>query len=219
MAFCGGAPPKRKWWRAAEQSAAANTTALLQQNASSEIRESVDPPAHLRREIVVYPTTEAPGTIIVDTPNTHLYFVLGDGRAMRYGVGVGRDGFTWSGTKTVERKTEWPDWYPPAACCSASPICLGSWLAARETRSAPAIYLTGTVYRIHGTNKPSSIGTRVSSGCIRMLNADVTDLYQRTRVGTKVVVLPLNDHHVAQLLSGPLPRAPKSDLIFDESMR
>ncbi len=217
------------WWgtaqaqvlaMAAEQSAAANTTALLQQNASSEIRESVDPPAHLRREIVVYPTTEAPGTIIVDTPNTHLYFVLGDGRAMRYGVGVGRDGFTWSGTKTVERKTEWPDWYPPADMLQRQPY-LPRFMAGGPGNplGARAIYLTGTVYRIHGTNKPSSIGTRVSSGCIRMLNADVTDLYQRTRVGTKVVVLPLNDHHVAQLLSGPLPRAPKSDLIFDESMR
>ena len=143
---------------------------------------------------LIIPTGEPAGTIIVDTPNAYLYFVLGADKAIRYGVGVGRTGFTWSGTKTIERKTEWPDWYPPAEMLQRQPY-LPRFMAGGPGNplGARAMYLSGTVYRIHGTNKPSSIGTRVSSGCIRMLNADVIDLYERTHVGTKVVVLPLND--------------------------
>jgi lipoprotein-anchoring transpeptidase ErfK/SrfK len=156
-------------------------------------------PARLRRQIVDYPTAEAPGTIIVDTPNTFLYLVLGGGKAIRYGIGVGREGFTWSGIKTIERKSEWPDWIPPADMLQRQPY-LPRFMAGGPGNplGARAMYLSGTVYRIHGTNKPSSIGTHVSSGCIRMLNADVTDLYQRTHIGTKVVVLPMTRQRVAQ---------------------
>ncbi len=146
---------------------------------------------HLRRQIVAYPTREAAGTIVVDTPNTYLYFVLGDGRAVRYGIGVGRDGFRWSGIRTIERKAEWPDWHPPADMLARQPY-LPRMMAGGPGNplGARALYIGGTVYRIHGTNAPHTIGKRVSSGCIRMLNEDVTDLYERARVGGKVVVLP-----------------------------
>jgi lipoprotein-anchoring transpeptidase ErfK/SrfK len=198
----------------------ANTTALPQQDASAQLGEAADIPARLRRQAVDYSTADPVGTIIVDTPNAYLYFVLGSGKAVRYGIGVGREGFTWSGTKTIERKTEWPDWYPPAEMLQRQPY-LPRFMAGGPGNplGARAMYLGGTVYRIHGTNKPSSIGTRVSSGCIRMLNSDVIDLYERTRVGTKVVVLPLNDRRVAQLVTRPATFAPKQTEIFDESMR
>jgi lipoprotein-anchoring transpeptidase ErfK/SrfK len=159
-----------------------------------------DVAARLHRQIVDYSTAEAPGTVIVDTPHTYLYFVLGSGKAVRYGIGVGRDGFTWSGVKTIERKSEWPDWLPPADMLHRQPY-LPRFMAGGPGNplGARAMYLSGSVYRIHGTNKPSSIGTHVSSGCIRMLNEDVVDLYGRTHIGTKVVVLPMTYHHkVAQ---------------------
>jgi lipoprotein-anchoring transpeptidase ErfK/SrfK len=161
--------------------------------------EAAAVPARFHRQIVYYQTTEAPGTIIVDTPNTYLYFILGGGKAIRYGIGVGREGFTWSGVKSIERKSEWPDWIPPADMLARQPY-LPRFMAGGPGNplGARAMYLSGTVYRIHGTNKPSSIGTHVSSGCIRMLNADVTDLYERARVGTKVVVLPMTGQRVAQ---------------------
>ena len=195
----------------------ANTAALPQQATSAEFGEAADIPARLRRQVVDYPDRRAGRYVIVDTPNAYLYFVLGANKAIRYGIGVGRTGFTWSGTKTIERKTEWPDWYPPAEMLQRQPY-LPRFMAGGPGNplGARAMYLSGTVYRIHGTNKPSSIGTRVSSGCIRMLNADVIDLYERTHVGTKVVVLPLNDRQLAQLATGS---APKSTQIFDESMR
>ena len=159
----------------------------------------VDVSGRLRRQIVEYSTGEAAGTVIVDTPHTYLYFVLGGGRAVRYGIGVGRDGFTWSGVKTIERKSEWPDWLPPAEMLQRQPY-LPRFMAGGPGNplGARAMYLSGSVYRIHGTNKPSSIGTHVSSGCIRMLNEDVIDLYGRTHIGTKVVVLPVTNHKVAQ---------------------
>jgi lipoprotein-anchoring transpeptidase ErfK/SrfK len=145
----------------------------------------------LRRRVVEYPTNEVPGTIIVDTPNTYLYYVLPGGKAIRYGVGVGREGFTWAGVKTVERKAEWPDWTPPAEMIARSPY-LPRFMAGGVTNplGARAMYLNGSFYRIHGTNAPSTIGSRATSGCIRMVNEDVIDLYDRVRVGTKVVVLP-----------------------------
>jgi lipoprotein-anchoring transpeptidase ErfK/SrfK len=148
-------------------------------------------PAHLRRQIVSYPTREAPGTIIVDTPNTYLYYVLGGGKAVRYGIGVGREGFTWSGRRAIERKAEWPDWVPPPEMIQRQPY-LPRFMAGGEGNplGARALYIGGTIYRIHGTNAPSSIGQHVSSGCIRMLNEDVIDLYSRANIGTKVVVLP-----------------------------
>lgn len=154
-------------------------------------QEVTETPAHLRRQIVSYQTREPAGTIIVDTPNTYLYYVLGNGQAVRYGIGVGRDGFRWSGVKSIERKAEWPDWVPPAEMIARQPY-LPRFVAGgpHNPLGARALYIGGTIYRIHGTNVPSSIGQRVSSGCIRMLNEDVIDLYERAKVGSKVVVLP-----------------------------
>ncbi|HWM83634.1 MAG TPA: L,D-transpeptidase [Pseudolabrys sp.] len=153
--------------------------------------EDAQLPARLQRQIVRYDTREPPGTIVIDTPHTYLYYVLGDGRAIRYGIGVGREGFTWSGVRSVTRKAEWPDWYPPAEMIARQPYL------PRMTSGGPgnplgarALYIGGTLYRIHGTNDPSTIGRQVSSGCIRLTNTDVIDLYNRAAVGAKVVVLP-----------------------------
>ena len=180
---------------------------------------ATDIPARLRRQQVNYPTTEAPGTIVIDTPNTYLYFVLGGGRAIRYGIGVGRDGFTWSGVKTIERKSEWPDWLPPADMLQRQPY-LPRFMAGGPGNplGARAMYLSGTVYRIHGTNKPSSIGTHVSSGCIRLLNEDVIDLYGHTHIGTKVVALPMDHHHVVLADLGSKPVARTRQAIFAPSL-
>src|SRR5579862_5025264 len=152
-------------------------------------------PPDLQRQVVSYPTNAAPGTVVVDTAHTYLYYVLGDGKAMRYGIGVGREGFTWSGTEAVTRKAEWPDWTPPQEMIARQPY-LPRWMAGGEGNplGARAIYLGNTMYRIHGTNMPETIGHDVSSGCIRLLNEDVIDLYGRVNVGTRVLVLP---NHVA----------------------
>jgi lipoprotein-anchoring transpeptidase ErfK/SrfK len=176
-----------------------NAGSAYQAVTSDEAGVTTETPARLRRQIVDYTTTEAPGTIIVDTPNTYLYFVLGGGKAVRYGIGVGREGFTWTGVKTIERKTEWPDWHPPADMLARQPY-LPRFMAGGPGNplGARAMYLSGTVYRIHGTNAPTTIGQQVSSGCIRMVNDDVVDLYARTHVGTKVVVLPMGQHHIVQ---------------------
>jgi lipoprotein-anchoring transpeptidase ErfK/SrfK len=145
----------------------------------------------LQRQIVAYTGTEAPGTIIIDTPHTFLYYVVGNGKALRYGIGVGRKGFTWSGVKAIARKAEWPDWYPPPEMIARQPY-LPRMVAGGPGNplGARAMYIGGTEYRIHGTNDPSTIGKFVSSGCIRMTNDNVTDLYKRVQVGAKVVVLP-----------------------------
>ena len=148
-------------------------------------------PPHLRRQEVAFPTKEPAGTIVVDTSNTHLYYVLGGGRAIRYGVRVGRDGFTWNGVQKISRKAEWPDWHPPTEMIERQPY-LPRFMAGGPGNplGARAMYLGSTVYRIHGTNQPSTIGKFVSSGCIGMLNEDVSDLFERTKVGTRVVVMP-----------------------------
>jgi lipoprotein-anchoring transpeptidase ErfK/SrfK len=150
-------------------------------------------PARLKRQIVGYATREAPGTVIIDTPNTYLYYVLGGGQAIRYGIGVGRDGFTWSGVQSITKKAEWPNWTPPAEMIARQPY-LPRFMAGGPGNplGARAMYLGGTVYRIHGTNAPSTIGTHVSSGCIRLTNEDVADLYSRVNVGTRVIVLPMD---------------------------
>jgi lipoprotein-anchoring transpeptidase ErfK/SrfK len=150
-------------------------------------------PARLRRQIVSYAGREAPGTVIIDTPNTYLYYVLGNGQAIRYGIGVGRDGFTWSGTQSITKKAEWPDWTPPPEMILRQPY-LPRHMAGGPGNplGARAMYLGGTVYRIHGTNAPATIGTHVSSGCIRLTNEDVADLYSRVNVGTRVIVLPMD---------------------------
>ncbi len=157
-----------------------------------ESEESVLPD-RLRRAIVNFDAREAPGTIIIDTGNTVLYYTLGGGRAIRYGVGVGRQGFTWSGVQTISRKAEWPDWYPPAQMVARQPY-LPRFVAGGPGNplGARAMYLGASEYRIHGTNDPTTIGKFVSSGCIRMTNEDVSDLFSRVDVGTKVVVLPKN---------------------------
>jgi lipoprotein-anchoring transpeptidase ErfK/SrfK len=155
----------------------------------AEMDAAMDP--RLQRQVVAYATREAPGTIIVDTPHTFLYLVLGDGKAMRYGIGVGREGFTWSGVHPVVRKAEWPDWYPPAEMIKRQPY-LPRMVAGGPGNplGARAMYIGGTDYRIHGTNDPSSIGKFMSSGCIRLTNPDVEDLFSRVKVGAKVIVLP-----------------------------
>jgi lipoprotein-anchoring transpeptidase ErfK/SrfK len=159
---------------------------------------TVEMPARLRRQVVSYASREAPGTIIIDTPNTYLYLVLGNGRAMRYGIGIGRDGFTWSGVQTISRRAEWPDWHPPAEMIARQPY-LPRYMAGGpgNPMGARALYLGNTIYRIHGTNAPHTIGQRVSSGCIRLTNEDVTDLYSRVNLGARVVVMPQAGRHAS----------------------
>jgi lipoprotein-anchoring transpeptidase ErfK/SrfK len=142
------------------------------------------------RQVVVYTGDEKPGTIIIDTPNKFLYLVQEDGKAMRYGIGVGRPGFTWAGEKEITAKREWPDWIPPDDMLHRQPH-LPHFMAGgpENPLGARAMYLGSTLYRIHGSNEPWTIGTNVSSGCIRLRNADVIDLYNRVKVGTKVVVM------------------------------
>lgn len=142
------------------------------------------------RETVAWRGSEKPGTVVVSTSQRRLYYVLGGGEAIRYGVGVGRRGFSWSGTKTVTMKKEWPDWRPPAQMLARRPD-LPRYMAGGQDNplGARALYLGSSLYRIHGSNEPETMGAAVSSGCIRMTNEDVTDLYERVKVGAKVVVL------------------------------
>jgi lipoprotein-anchoring transpeptidase ErfK/SrfK len=155
-------------------------------------------PEQLRRQVVAYQGTEPAGTIIIDTGHTFLYLTLGSGKALRYGIGVGREGFTWSGVQTITRAAEWPDWVPPPEMVARQPY-LPRWVAGGPGNplGARALYLGNSEYRIHGTNDPTTIGKRVSSGCIRLQNADVTDLFARVGVGTKVIVLPNDQRRVA----------------------
>jgi lipoprotein-anchoring transpeptidase ErfK/SrfK len=149
---------------------------------------NIDP--QFLRQTVDYRTKEAPGTIVIDTPSHFLYLVEADGKAMRYGIGVGRPGFSWSGVHTVSAKKEWPDWVPPEEMIQRQPY-LPHFMSGGPDNplGARALYLGSTLYRIHGSNEPWTIGKNVSSGCIRMRNVDVIDLYNRVPVGTKVVVL------------------------------
>jgi lipoprotein-anchoring transpeptidase ErfK/SrfK len=171
------------------------------------VEVNADLARNLRRQVVTYPTNVAAGTVIIDTAQTYLYYVLGNGKAIRYGIGVGRHGFTWSGAQSVTRKAEWPDWIPPQEMIARQPY-LSRWMAGGEGNplGARAIYLGNTTYRIHGTNMPATIGKKVSSGCIRMLNADVIDLYSRVEVGTKTIVLP--DHNHVARIAAPASTVP-----------
>jgi lipoprotein-anchoring transpeptidase ErfK/SrfK len=146
--------------------------------------------APVPRQIVPYAGPHAPGTIVVSTAERRLYLVMPGAKAMRYGIGVGRPGFTWGGVQTITRKAEWPDWRPPAEMLKRRPD-LPRFMRGGEDNplGARAMYLGSTIYRIHGSNEPDTIGQAVSSGCIRMTNEDVADLYERVRVGTTVVVL------------------------------
>ncbi len=146
-------------------------------------------PAQFRRQLVLYRSTEPPGTIIVQTAERFLYVVQPGGRAIRYGIGVGREGFQWQGLQHITRKQEWPDWTPPAEMIARQPY-LPRFMAGGpgNPMGARALYLGETVYRIHGTNQPRTIGTAVSSGCFRLVNGDVIDLYDRIPIGTKVII-------------------------------
>jgi lipoprotein-anchoring transpeptidase ErfK/SrfK len=146
-------------------------------------------PPQFQRQLVFYRTSEPPGTIIVHTNERYLYVVQPGGRALRYGIGVGREGFQWQGLLTITRKQEWPDWTPPPEMIERQPY-LPRFMAGGPGNplGARALYLGNTVYRIHGTNQPQTIGSAVSSGCFRLVNSDVVDLYDRIPVGTKVVV-------------------------------
>jgi len=155
---------------------------------AEQAQQRIDP--RYLKQVVEYPTKEAPGTVVIDTNNRFLYYVQGGGKALRYGVGVGRPGFEWAGVKTVSQMKEWPDWRPPAEMLARRPE-LPTYMAGgpENPLGARAIYLGSSLYRIHGSNEPWTIGTAVSSGCIRMRNEDVIDLYEKVKVGTKVIVI------------------------------
>ncbi len=168
-------------------------------------------PPQFRRTTIDYPSKEPAGTIIIDTAQTYLYLVLGGGKAMRYGIGVGREGFTWSGAEKVTKMAEWPDWHPPEEMIVRQPY-LPRFMAGGEGNplGARALYLGQTLYRIHGTNQPSTIGTFVSSGCIRLTNEDIADLYGRVQLGTRVVVLPASSSAPAQATLNAQPKQQRS---------
>ena len=186
----GTAPPAAPVQQGAAPPAPAGTAALPPED-QPETGQPKELPPNLKRQLVDYSAKEPAGTIIVDTANTYLYLVLGGGKAIRYGVRVGREGFTWTGTERISRMKEWPDWFPPPEMIERQPY-LPRQMAGGPGNplGARAMYLGHTLYRIHGTNQPSTIGHYVSSGCVGMLNEDVEDLYSRVQVGTRVVVLP-----------------------------
>ena len=159
-----------------------------QQEASDPTQRPFDP--KFEKQMVDYSGKEGAGTLVVDTPNKFLYLVQGNGKALRYGIGVGKPGFTWSGVKTISAKKEWPDWTPPAEMLQRRPDLPRHMEGGPQNPlGARAMYLGSTLYRIHGSNEPWTIGTNVSSGCIRMRNQDVIDLYGRVNVGAKVIVI------------------------------
>jgi lipoprotein-anchoring transpeptidase ErfK/SrfK len=207
--FCGAASAQVLGYAAAPPSAFPSDNIMLAPNQPAVSDEGDGSgyvlPERLRRTTVALDTREAPGTIIIDTGNTALYFVLGQGRAIRYGVGVGREGFTWAGVQTITAKAEWPDWHPPAQMIARQPY-LPRFMAGGPGNplGARAMYLGTSDYRIHGTNNPATIGKFVSSGCIRLTNEDVTDLFSRVVVGTRVVVLPKNGAHLEARETGTI---------------
>jgi lipoprotein-anchoring transpeptidase ErfK/SrfK len=142
-----------------------------------------------KRQVVFYRTNAAPGTVVISTPERFLYLILGDNRALRYGIGVGRQGFQWSGMVTITRRTAWPDWTPPPEMIARQPY-LPRFMAGGpgNPMGARALYLGATVYRIHGTNQPETIGQAISSGCFRLANGDIADLFDRVTLGTRVIV-------------------------------
>ena len=171
-----------------QQVASAQPDAVAYASVAQPVEVSIDPV--YRRQEIGYAGPQGPGTVLIDTGNKFLYLVEGGGRALRYGIGVGRPGFLWAGTKTITRKAEWPDWTPPSEMLARRPDLprhMEGGMA--NPLGARAMYLGSSLYRIHGTNEPNTIGTNVSSGCIRLLNEDVADLYSRVRVGTRVIVM------------------------------
>ena len=170
-------------------------------------------PAEFQKQAVFFRTTEAPGTIVVNTSERFLYLVQGNNRAIRYGIGVGREGFQWGGLKRIEKKGEWPDWTPPPEMIERQPY-LPRFMAGGNGNplGARAMYLGKTLYRIHGTNQPSTIGHYVSSGCVGMLNDDIEDLYSRVQVGTRVVVLPGKAPDAVAASGNPPPVEPANPM-------
>lgn len=171
----------------------ATNVALAAPRAAAAPSSRLDP--RFLPQVVSYDSSEKPGTIIINTEQRYLYYIMGNGQARRYGVGVGKEGFAWSGTEKISRKAEWPSWRPPAEMIKRVREEEGRILPAQmnggpeNPLGARAIYLGSTLYRIHGTNQPWTIGKAVSSGCIRMRNEDVVDLYERAEVGAKVIVI------------------------------
>ena len=172
-------PPSDMYWRAASPSS---------RRRSPSTRAPIDP--KFLKQVVAYSGSEPPGTIVIDTPQRFLFLVQDNGTALRYGIGVGKPGFTWAGEKKVSAKKEWPDWTPPPEMLQRRPD-LPHFMAGgpENPLGARAMYLGSSLYRIHGSNEPWTIGQAVSSGCIRMRNEDVIDLYEKVKVGTKVVVI------------------------------
>ncbi len=172
----------------AQQVVYAQPDAVAYATLGQPVEAAIDPV--YRRQEIGYAGPQGPGTIVIDTSNKFLYLVENGGRALRYGIGVGRPGFLWAGAKTITRKAEWPDWTPPSEMLARRPDLprhMEGGMA--NPLGARAMYLGSSLYRIHGTNEPNTIGTNVSSGCIRLLNEDVADLYARVRVGTRVIVM------------------------------
>jgi lipoprotein-anchoring transpeptidase ErfK/SrfK len=194
---------------AAPGAAPAQSVASLPPEDQPETGEpkALDP--KFKKQLVDYRGSEPAGTIIIDTTNKFLFLTLGGGKSLRYGIGVGRDGFTWAGSERVSRMAEWPDWHPPAEMIERQPY-LPRMMAGGNGNplGARALYLGRTLYRIHGTNQPSTIGSNVSSGCIRLLNEDIEDLYSRVQVGTRVVVLPNAQPAVPTAQTPAAPTAP-----------
>lgn len=186
LLFCLGAPA-----RAAPTAATAmqETMDIGEEPGRVSTEEVIIRSGPFARQLVYFRTNEKPGTVVVHTDERFLYLVLGDNRALRYGIGVGRDGFQWSGLVKVTRKAEWPDWTPPPEMIERQPY-LPRFMAGGpgNPMGSRALYLGSTVYRIHGTNQPETIGHAISSGCFRLANGDVIDLYERVPVGTRVVI-------------------------------
>ncbi len=180
----------RPSWEASETAPTRRLAALAPPRQETQQAIEGEPSSEYRRQEVDYSGPQRPGTIIIYTPNKFLFLVLPNGRAVRYGIGVGRPGFEWSGVKAISRKAEWPDWTPPPEMMLRRPDLPAHMAGGPENPlGARALYLGSSMYRIHGTNEPSTIGQNVSSGCIRMMNEDVIDLYGRVPVGTKVIVI------------------------------
>ena len=167
----------------------AQETMQIEEQPGREAGPDEELPAVFRHQMVFFRTMEAPGTVIIHTSDRFLYVVQGNNRAIRYGIGVGRDGFQWEGLLKITRKLEWPDWTPPPEMIQRQPY-LPRWMAGGPGNplGARALYLGTTVYRIHGTNQPQTIGQSISSGCFRLANSEIIDLYERIPVGTKVIV-------------------------------
>jgi lipoprotein-anchoring transpeptidase ErfK/SrfK len=208
LAVSGAAQAQTLTYAPQPASSSWNDDKLSSPQIVEEETNGAEVPERFKRRVISFNSSEPAGTVVIDTGNTYLYYVLGQGRAIRYGVGVGREGFTWSGVQTVSRKAEWPDWNPPAEMIARQPY-LPRFMAGGPGNplGAAAMYLGSSIYRIHGTNAPSTIGKFVSSGCIRLTNDDVQDLAGRVQIGTRVVVLPKNTPLQANLIKPALVNA------------